>query len=55
MYRIAPVDTWAIFVERDQDFLAQKMLENFGQQIIKIEGFMNSITKAPKIFRVNEV
>lgn len=42
LYRVAPVDTWAIFVEREQEQIAQRLLDAFGQQILKIEGSLNS-------------
>ena len=31
LYRIAPVETWAIFAERDFENVAQRLLESFGQ------------------------
>ena len=52
LYRIAPVDTWAIFADSQAEPVAQRLLEQFGYQILKIEGTLNSQTKAPKIFTV---
>ena len=51
MHRIAPLDTWAIFVEQDQENLARKMLDSFRRCMQNIESG-NSVTKAPKIFTV---
>lgn len=31
LYRIAPVETWAIFAEREYENVAQRLLESFGQ------------------------
>ena len=51
MYRLAPLDTWAIFVSQDQDHLAKKLLQAFRRQIIKLET-KDPMTKAPKVFFV---
>ena len=51
MYRIAPLDTWAIFVSQDQEQLAKQLLMAFRRQIVKLEKG-DPFTKAPKIFAV---
>ena len=51
MYRIAPLDTWAIFVSQDQEQLAKQLLMAFRRQIVKLEKG-DPFTKAPKIFTV---
>lgn len=50
-YRLAPLDTWAIFVEKDAVHLGQRMLNVFGQEMIEID--KDSVTKPPIIFPVN--
>lgn len=51
MYRVAPVDTWAVFVQADQEHLAKKLLNAFRRCMAKIDS-SDSVTKAPKIFTV---
>ena len=51
MNRVAPLDTWAIFVSEEQEFLARKLLTAFRRQMIKLEN-NDPVTKAPKIFPV---
>ena len=51
MYRVAPLDIWAIFVRQDQEYLARKLLNSFGKQIPSLQNFEN-VTKAPKIFTI---
>ena len=52
MYRVAPLDIWAIFVRQDQEYLARKLLNSFGKQIQSLQNFEN-VTKAPKIFTIS--
>lgn len=51
MYRIAPLDTWAIFVSQDQDHLAKQLVHAFRRAIMKLEKG-DPFTKPPKIFHV---
>lgn len=50
-YSIAPVDTWAIFVQSDQIPLGQRMLQIFGTYMKQID--TEQVTKAPKIFHIS--
>jgi hypothetical protein len=47
---LAPLDTWAIFVEKDAVHLGQRMVKILGQEMMEID--KNSVTKAPVIFTV---
>lgn len=49
-YRLAPLDTWAIFVEEDYIHLGQRMLSIFGKEMVEID--REAVTKAPVIFSV---
>eukprot|EP00347_Sterkiella_histriomuscorum_P008943 403343143 len=52
-YNVAPIDTWGIFIWKNEEILAIKMLQTFGELIKTIEGNEKRIQNPPKIFCVN--
>lgn len=53
MYEVAPLDTWGIFVQKREELLAIKMIQQFEDKLKDIEGNDKRVENPPKIFSVN--